>query len=97
MVTFGQDQLIYQTTATKPESGMFFQCRREGCIGGFRLLSYPSPSNNKVLLTRNLHTCGGLIPTLENVISKFEGLLDGSIKKINKRRLEKTTTLFAPS
>jgi hypothetical protein len=93
---FWSRSMTYQTTATQPENGMSFRCYKKDsqCQGSFKLHTYPTPSNDEVLLPLCLHSFGAEIPTLENVITKFEGLLDGSIKKINNRKLENTTAHY---
>ncbi len=95
-MTFGEERLTYQTTATQPENGISFRCCKKDpqCQGSFKLHTYPTQSNVEVLLPLCLHSCGAEIPTLENVITKFEGLLDGSIKKINNQELENTTAHY---
>ena len=62
-----------------------------GRNGSFKLHRYPTPSNDQVLLPLSLHSCGVEIRTVEKVITKFEGLLNGSIKKINNHAIENTT------
>ncbi len=73
----------YRNPETIPIKGMMFTCIGKVCKAMFKLTHWPS--SNYALSTINPHTCGAIFPSRANILTLFDGLLDGSIKKFNWR------------
>ena len=84
----------YRFYKTPPGSPIYFSCihfqsidgRNKYCKGGFKLSRYPNNPDPQLIADFTRHDCcGKTIPTIVFLQNYLEGIVNGTIKKVNKR------------